>query len=115
MNKILPIILVVVLSGCATDDYGGAKPPFVPGSVKGGKFLGLTPPDRYCPGNVKIRSKNPRVVIIEEINCIVCRDKHMDMGAAQCLADRACKSNERYAVHRSDNLNDGIVTFQCIE
>ena len=35
MNKILPIILVVVLSSCATNQYGGAIPPYIPDSSDG--------------------------------------------------------------------------------
>ena len=28
---------------------------------------------------------------------------------------QACKSYKRYSIHMSDNVNDGIVTFQCIQ
>ena len=43
MNKLLPILLVVVLSGCAMysiDDYGGVRPPYTPDSRAGTTMIG---------------------------------------------------------------------------
>jgi hypothetical protein len=40
MNKILPIILVVVLSGCQSLEEQYANKPFIPDSVKGGSIFG---------------------------------------------------------------------------
>ena len=40
MNKILPIILVVVLSGCATVEERYADKPYIPDSAKGGSIFG---------------------------------------------------------------------------
>ena len=45
MNKILPIILVVVLSGCSHYDnkyYGSVEPPFIPDTHHGNWFPTLT-------------------------------------------------------------------------
>ena len=90
MNKILPIILVVVLSGCAHYDtkyYGGVKPPYTPNSHAGERMIGnptQSSDEQLTEGQrigKSIDDKNKRLKALEnKVQCMENKKRMESMG-----------------------------------
>ena len=55
-----------------------------------------------------IVANNPRSIVINNQDIFNLEEVHR-------LANAHCQRYGRYAIHRSDNVRDGKMTFECVE
>ena len=56
----------------------------------------------------QVITSSPRVVTIEN-------SRSNNAQESQNLADAHCRKSGRYAIHRPDNIRDGVATYECVE
>jgi hypothetical protein len=55
-----------------------------------------------------IISSSARVVVINN-------SQSMNAVETQAMADAHCQKYNRHAIHRPDNIRDGLATYECID
>ena len=59
-----------------------------------------------CVPPPQLLSSSPRAIVVGNL-------QHSAQG--QIIADQECARYGRYAIHRPDNVRDGIATYECIK